>query len=91
MRHTQRGFAVYGDVKDERGQDVRVQQSSQDGGPYVWIFVDPPRGEPRCPQAVGGEVHGDPPFGCVCRAPHLTVEQAKAVRDALDAFIQGAS
>lgn len=40
MKRTQRGFAVYGLIKDSRGVVLRVQQSSAMGGPYVWLFVD---------------------------------------------------
>lgn len=83
-RTTERGFAVYDTVpKDARGQRVRVQESSEIGGPYCWVFVDggaffPPHAD-RCV----------PDYWHYPQA-YLTVEQAKAVRDALTAFIDDA-
>lgn len=68
---TERGFSIYADFTDRYGHRVRVQQSSLATEDCAWIFCN--RGE-RDPE-------GYEP------SPHLTVEQARLVRDALSEFI----
>ncbi len=67
LEYTQRGFAIYGSLTDNRGHTVRVQESSAANEAHVWIFT-----------TVGTDEGNE---------PHLTVEQARRLRDMLDAFI----
>ncbi len=67
IEYTERGFGIYGRLTDNRGHEIRVQDSSAASGAYVWIFT-----------SVGTDEGSD---------PHLSVEQAKQLRDMLDAFI----
>lgn len=75
---TSRGFRVYGYVGGGGDLKVRVQESSRAGvGAHVWLFLE---GE-EC-VVLNGE-HIQP-------APHLSVEGARELRDALDTFIREA-
>ena len=78
MEKTSRGFTVFGRVPTQRGGSVRVQESSQVEGPFVWLFLD----DEQCIEHMGKHQKPD---------PLLNVEQAKALRDALDSFINEAS
>jgi hypothetical protein len=83
---TDRGFKHYEDVTTDRGEMVKVYESSSAEGPHLWLQVT---GEahlegPRC-DAVGIPF-GVAPASC---AAHLTLDQARAVRDRLDAAIRG--
>jgi len=72
MERTERGFSIYGKVIDSRGCEVSVQESSAAGGPYIYLFT----------KDLKGVYRGQEP------SPHLSVEQATVLRDALDLFIQ---
>jgi len=75
VRLTQRGFAVYGEFTDSRGQDVRVQESSEVGEPRCWVFCDR--------DGEGGTIH----LGKVLAfSPYLTVVGARELAAALLAF-----
>lgn len=39
QQRDQRGFAVFGDVKDDYGASIHVKQSSDVNG-HVWLFTD---------------------------------------------------
>jgi len=89
---TPRGFTVYDQLTDTYGATVRVQQSSAAmHGARVWIFAEHPKEmlttEDLALFAAAGidirEVRAD-----IAASPHLDVEQAKRVRDALDVFIR---
>jgi hypothetical protein len=71
---TSRGFDTYDEFRDSYGAEVTVRQSSAASGPHVWLFI-----------TGGAMVSPDHPND---GSAHLTVEQAKRVRDALDAFIK---
>lgn len=78
LEKTSRGFNIYGRIPTQRGGSVRVQESSMAGeGAHVWLFLD---GE-QCVDHLGHHQKPD---------PHLNVEQAKALRDALDTFVRAA-
>lgn len=65
--YTERGFAIYGKVTDDRGNVTRVQRSSAVGGPYCYVFTQDAQGR-------RAYFHlGDP---CT-PAPHLTAQQAR--------------
>lgn len=71
-------FNIYGRVPTHAGGSVRVQDSSLAfEGPHVWLFLD---GE-QCVEHLGQHMKPD---------PQLNVEQAKQLRDALNAFIAAA-
>lgn len=82
---TDRGFEDYANFKSTYGHEVTVRESSAAMAPHVWVFGE-------------GEVHlrDDPrpfpgiPFGIANASMglHLTVEQAKILRDGLDDFIE---
>jgi hypothetical protein len=78
---TERGFAIYVEFVDTYGSNVRVQESSAASEPKVWIFCDRSRG--YASDDLGGDRQA--------ATPHLSVEQARCVRDALDEFIKGNS
>lgn len=69
IKFTQRGFAVYLELEDTYGNNVRIQESSSAEGPHIWLFCD----------SMSEEQKG--------ASPHLNLEQAEAVRDALDRAI----
>jgi hypothetical protein len=69
---TQRGFVIFDEITDLAGAKVRVQESSRAETHAVWIFCQ------------GGSYTGPD----TKPEPHLDVEMAKRVRDALDAFIR---
>lgn len=78
VRFNERGFAIYEEFTDSYGSEVRVQESSSAMGPHCWIFCanenfgyPDPKGKDRSK----------------VWTPHLTLEQARRVRDALNAFI----
>lgn len=71
---TERGFSGYLELVDTYGSTVRVQQSSAAFVARCWLFVDGPKGNPG---------FGD-------GSAHLSVEQARRVRDALSVFIDDA-
>lgn len=73
---TQRGFQDYCELVDRYGSTVTVRQSSLASEPCVWIFSKK--------DGQDGVFH----LGkWQAYSPHLTVEQAKRVRDALQRFI----
>lgn len=84
-----RGFIVYDELTDTYGSRVRVQQSSSAAGPRCWIFADHNPHEHLTPgdrQRLAG-FDLDELAAKLSPSPHLDIEQAKRVRDALDAFI----
>ena len=87
---TPRGFAVYDEFSDTYGSQIRVQQSSSAEGPRCWIFAD------RDPHdhLSSSDLHRLAGFDLdelsakLSPSPHLDVDQARRVRDALDMFIR---
>jgi hypothetical protein len=76
MKTTERGFGVYADFTDRYDNQVRVQESSLATEPAIWIFCEPSEREARRYREIG-----------IAPSPHLTIEMAKLVRDALTEFI----
>lgn len=70
--YTQRGFAIYGHITDSRGNTICVQESSAADDSYVWLFLQPRDGEKNEDQV----------------EPHLSVEDATELRDALNRFLK---
>lgn len=65
--YTERGFAIYGKVTDDRGNVTRVQRSSAVGGPYCYLFTQDAQGR-------RAYLH----LSDLCApAPHLTAQQAR--------------
>lgn len=87
---TERGFAIYGKFTDTHGSQVRVQESSSAGNPRVWIFACHEKPDPALSDAIRQQLGRDPADLAVMLtpSPHLDLEQARQVRDALDAFIR---
>jgi len=78
LDRTERGFAIFARIPTRNGGTLRVQESSLAyQGAHIWLFLD---GE-ECVDHLGQHVKPD---------PHLSVAQAKALLDALDAFIAAA-
>lgn len=81
-----RGLVEFAEIVDSYGHRVRVQSSSaipctqddDDGRPCVWIFAEDQEGN----SATHHALHG---WSGV--SPHLTVSQARDVRDALSDFL----
>lgn len=72
--NSDRGLGTYLKTKDTDGRSFRLQDSSSAEGPCVWLFTD---------QKVGTYVDGrDEPA-----ALHLSVEQARELRNALTDFL----
>lgn len=95
--HTPRGFAVYAEFTDTYGSEVKVQQSSSASGPRVWIFANHPSIRGHLSLDVQGrlltagfrtDLHLAELGAALEPSPHLNVEQARQVRDALDTFIR---
>lgn len=85
---TDRGFKHYEPTitDTDRGEKVRVYESSAADGPYLWLSVE---GEAYLDGP--GVVFPGIPFGvapATCAA-HLTLDQAREIRDRLDAAIRG--
>lgn len=80
-KRTPRGFAIYGEVADDRGNVTIIQQSSAIGGPYCWIFVKDKDGKDT--------VMVTPPGVPMAVSPHLTKAQARHVAAALLRFANG--
>lgn len=92
---TPRGFAVYAELTDKYGSSVRVQKSSLATDDCAWIFASHPapklRHEWRERLAAAGfatDVQLDELAAFLAPSPHLDLDQARQVRDALDAFIR---
>jgi hypothetical protein len=90
---TERGFGVYAEFTDSYGSEVRVQESSSAEGPRAWIFAHHVP-EDRYLRPGARELLDFIGFSDLAElaafltpSPHLSIDQAKRVRDALDAFI----
>jgi predicted trehalose synthase len=91
---TPRGFAAYAEFTDKYGSTVRVQESSLATDDCVWIFAShaTPKLRPEWRERLAAAGFGtEEKLGELASfltpSPHLNVEQAITVRDALDAFI----
>jgi hypothetical protein len=91
---TDRGFTVYDEFTDTCGAKIRVQQSSSAEGPRIWIFAEhaAPRLRPFHLERLASAGFSTPVelaelASMLEPSPHLDVEQAKRLRDALDVFI----
>ena len=82
-KRTERGFAIYGEVRDNRGNVTRVQESSIAAGPYCYLFVHDAEGRGARPDPTS-------PTGAFAPAPHLTRAQARRLAKALLRFADGA-
>lgn len=94
-QYTERGFAVYAEFLDTYRSLVKVQQSSSAHGPRVWIFATftEIQLKPEVSERLAAAGFRTPQQLAELAAflepsPHLDVDQAKAVRDALDEFIR---
>ena len=77
MKKTSRGFDIYCELKDTRGCEVRVQQSSSAEEDAVWIFCNK--------EGKDAIIHlGEP----LAYSPHLTKSQARKVAKALLKFAE---
>jgi hypothetical protein len=73
---TDRGFGQYGEGKCSYNIKWRVQESSTAGDPRVWLFVDGVL-------SGGGSEQERTQKGCL----HMSIDQAKELRDALQRFL----
>lgn len=82
--YSERGFALYATIPTTRGTEVRVYESSAADEPHVWLSLEGDchlRSEPRpFPGVECGIAEGH-------AAAHLSVENARRVRDALDEWL----
>lgn len=77
---TERGFSIYGEVTDDRGNVTRVQRSSAVGEPCCYVFTKDRDGNDVHHNIVG--VMG----GAISVSPHLTREQARELAAILQRF-----
>jgi hypothetical protein len=91
---THRGFGIYAELTDTHGSEVRVQESSAAESACVWIFASHVPAD-RYLRADQAAVLSQAGFSSLSElaafltpSPHLNLEQAITVRDALDAFIR---
>lgn len=92
---TRRGYVIYDEFTDTHGSRVRLQGSPGAEGPRVWVFAEhlddelPEKWRSRL-AAAGFRTQIDlvELAAMLEPSPHLDVEQAKRLRDALDAFIK---
>jgi hypothetical protein len=73
VKFSERGFARWPGVVDNRGVTIRVAESSAADGPYLWVFT-----------TGGAESYKREQDG----SAHLTLEQATALRDSLTSAIE---
>jgi hypothetical protein len=93
---TQRGFGIYAEVTDKYGSKVTVQESSLATDDCVWIFASySEAGNVSRADFVLRHLNDrlrdlnlDELAAHLGPSPHLNVEQAKQVRDALSEFIR---
>ena len=78
---SERGFTGYDEFSDAYGAQVTVHESSAASAPHVWVRVR--GGGTECPPGFPGIPEGHVNDG----AAHLNAEQARRLRDALDAFL----
>jgi len=71
-KYTNRGFKNYADIHHDYGGRVTVRESSSAEKKAVWIFIDNTE---------------SPHLQETKTSAHLTVPQARKIRDALDKFI----
>lgn len=79
MKKTQRGFSIFGEYKDSRGNTVRIQESSC-AARAVWIFVHNAE-DKEVIEHLGKHM---------AVSPHLSPAQARRVAKALLKFADGA-
>ena len=78
MQRTNRGFAIYAHVTDNKGQQIRVQKSSDAEHRSVWIFCSK------------GGIDGVFHMGrWQSFSPHLSPAKARRVAQALLRFADG--
>lgn len=75
---TDRGFADYLHLTDQYGNEVVVRESSLATDRCVWIF---------CNEGPDWKLAYDLNGDVITPSPHLNVEMARKVRDALQEFI----
>lgn len=91
---SERGFGGYAKFTDSYGAEVKVTQSSNASGDYVWIFIRGGEGNRDydaekilcCEQGINWQ-SGTGPKVYTDAATHLSLEDAKRVRDALTNWI----
>lgn len=83
MKRTERGFAIFGKVVDSRGNTITVQESSDAGGIYAWLFSRNRHGE----TATVHHVTREP----LAASPHLTRAQARKLAAILLRFADAES
>jgi hypothetical protein len=72
-----RGLSVYDIIDCKYGEKIKVYDSSSATAPHVWVMIDT------------AENKNDHDGGTRIEATaHLTVDQATALRDALDTFLK---
>ncbi len=81
-----RGFKSYEAIQTDRAQEVRVFESSAAEAPHLWLNVTGDGFPEETPRPCGGTTHG---VARTSVSAHLTLEQAAAVRDVLNAAIAG--
>jgi hypothetical protein len=85
-KRTSRGFTIYAEIPDSHGNTLRVQESSATGDErspgWLWLFVD----ESSERQADREEWERRMGRRAI-PAPHLSLDQVRALRAALDAFL----
>lgn len=77
MKKTARGFGIFSEFKDSKGNTVRVQKSSAACVDAAWIFVTDPEGESAVEHM--GALSG--------HAAHLTKAQARRLIRGLLKFV----
>ena len=86
-KRTARGFRIYAEIPDSRGNVLRVQESSAVGdersAAFLWLFVDETAANKarreEWEQRMGKRSD---------HAPHLSVEAVRALQEALEEFLQ---
>lgn len=91
---TERGFDVYDEFTDAYGNTVRVQKSSSATRDCVWVFarhgssgLRPGYRDRLAAAGFAGQAQIDELAAMLTPSPHLDVEQATRLRDALSVFI----
>ena len=80
VRYTtsERGFRQYEPIQTSYGHEISVYESSAADAPHIWVKIE-------LSERAAARVGLDPQAATA----HLTLDQANALRDAIDAAIEG--
>jgi hypothetical protein len=89
FKESPRGFRHYEPIKSTYGHRIRVYESSAADAPHLWVNIEGRINyRPETVVVHRNSLMGDTHEAQGDAAAHMTLEQAKALRDALDTAIE---